>query len=371
MNDKMKKIFLIVIAAFVLIFIFLFMITSCKKNYSPDELESIITENAMNYYERNTSELPEDGDTIELSLNDLVVKGIIDDLNDILDDDTNCSGTLTIENNNNYYMYSPNLSCVSSSETYNTVNLEDSLMEQVTTTGNGLYFINNAYYFRGDNVDNYIIFDGLLWRITKVNSDGSIRLIQETRNKTVVWDNRHNVDRNTNSGYNDLIYNGLNSRIKDTLDEYYENEDVLSNAAKGFIKKTTLCVGKRNETDTLTDGSIECSSTLSDQYLGLLQANEFMLASLDSNCTTLVSKSCKNYNYLANLETQFWTLTADASNNYKVFKISTTASSSLANSSAMARIVINISKNTNVTGSGTEEDPYIVVGLSSDIRKLA
>lgn len=370
MNDKLKKMILIAVAVFVVLFIFLFLMTSCKKKYTPMELEKIIIENASNYYKGKKEELPKVGEIRTLSLSDLVAKGIIDDLNDILDKNTTCSGSLTIENNNNYYMYSPNLSCMSGYDIYKTNNLKELLLEQKVTTGNGLYFLNNEYYFRGENVNNYLVFDGLLWRITKINKDNSIRIIQETKNSSVVWDDRFNIEKGTNIGYNDLIINNMNSRIKDSLDEYYTNEDVLSDKAKGFIKETTLCVGKRNETDTLTDGSLECSQTIPNQYYGLLQANEFMLASLDSNCTTVTSKACRNYNFIADIDNSFWTLTADSSNNYKVFKISKTAFSSNANTTSMARLVINISENTSVTGTGTENDPYVVAGLSKDLRKL-
>ena len=370
MNDKLKKMILIVIAVFVVLFVFLFLITSCKKKYTPKELETVIIDNANSYYNRKKEELPKDGEVNTLSLNDLVVKGIIDDLSDILDKDTTCSGNLTIENNNGYYMFSPNISCLVGQESYSSNNLKDLIMKQETTVGNGLYYINNEYYFRGENVDNYLIFDGLLWRITKINKDNSIRLIQQTKNASVVWDNRFNIEKNSNIGYNDLISNNMNSRLKDTLDEYYNGETVLSNNAKGFIKKTTLCVGKRSETDTLTDGSIECSQTAPNQYYGLLQANEYMLASLDNNCTTVVSKSCRNYNFIASLENSFWSLTADSSNNYKVFKISKTVSSANANTTSMARLVINISENTSVTGTGTESDPYVVIGLPKELRKL-
>lgn len=369
MNEKIKNILFIVVVIFLVIFLFLFLLTSCKKEYTPKQLEKLISNNANNYFSKHTDELPQDGSSMKLSLVNLVNKGIIDDLEDMLDKNTTCSGDLTIENNNGYYMYSPSISCISGNNSYSTTNLNDALMENVTASGNGLYLINNEYYFRGDNLNNYLIFDGLLWRITKINSDNSIRIIQSTKNKSVVWDNRYNSEYKKANGYNDLVLNNINSRIKDTLDEYYSSEKLISDKAKGFIKKTNLCIGKRSETDTTKDGSIECSNILSDQYMGLIQLNEYMIASLDENCTTAISTACRNYNYLATMENNYWTLTADSANTYKVFKISTTASSANANSNAMARLVINISENTNVTGTGSKDDPYIVSGLKSEIEK--
>ena len=370
MDDKMKKIFLIVIAVFVVLIIFLFALTGCKKKYLPQELELEIINSAKNYYKYHTSELPADGNSISLGLNSLSQKGIIGELEDILEDDTVCSGQLVIENNNGYYMYSPIISCVYKNDSYASKNLYETLIENIVESGNGLYKIGNEYYFRGDNVNNYFVLDGIQWRIVKINEDNTIKIIQETKNESVVFDDRYNPEKDNNNGYNDYIFNNINSRIKDTLDNYYKNETVLTNDAKGYLKKFDLCVGKRNETDSIVDGSIECSNKVADQYYGLLQANEYMIASLDNKCISVISPDCRNYNYFTDLNKSFWTITADASNNYKVFKISDTVFAVNAANSAMARVVAHISENTSVSGTGSKDDPYVVIGTTSKLRKI-
>ena len=303
---------------------------------------------------------------------DLYNKGIIDSIDKLVDKNTNCSGYLTIENNNNYYMYSPQITCTSLNDTYETNNLKEILLENIVTSGNGLYSIGDSYYFRGDKVNNYIVFDGLLWQITKINNDGSIRLIEAGKRESVVWDDRYNSEIGSTTGINNYIYDNISSRIKDYLDDIYNdgNTAVLSENAKGYIKETSLCIGKRSEEDSVNDGSIECSSRLDNQYIGLLQLNEFILASLDSNCINADSSACSNYNYLADYNTSYWTITANKDNNSQVYKIYDTPMISNANNTAMARMVINISENTSVKGSGTEEDPFVVSGMSSEIRKL-
>lgn len=371
MDDKLKKIMFIVMGGFVVLFIFLFLISSCDKKLTPKELETKIVDKAKNYFSVYEDELPGENSVLTLSLNDLVNKGIIKELDKLLDKDTDCSGNLIIENNNNYYMYSPTLNCSDGIENYNTINLYDLLLDNVVTSGNGLYNMGNSYYFRGDSVNNYLIFDGILWRIIGINSDKSIKLIEVGKRDSVVWDNRYNTDRSTNSGINSFVNNNINSRIKDYLENIYANETILNNDAKGYIKPTQLCVGKRTDNDTINDGSLECSETMDNQYLGLLQANEFLLASLDSNCVKTTSSECSNYNYLTSLEKDYWTITAKNDNNYQVYKInSSVLSTTNASNFAMARLVINISENTNITGSGTSEDPYIVFGYTNEIKKF-
>lgn len=368
MDEKLKKVIFIVLGCFVILFLFLFILSSCTKKISPNKLETEIIENTKNYYYNHKDELPSTNTVLTLSLGDLVSKGIIDDLDKILEDDTTCSGTLTIENNNNYYMYSPKLDCTSSDETYKIETLKDVLLEDLVTSGNGLYSMSDGFYYRGDNVDNYVIFDGLLWRVLKINTDNSIKLIEVERREAVVWDDRYNDVTSSTTGINNYYYSNLNSRIKDTLDDIYNSENVLTNDSKGFIKETSLCVGKRTIEDTTKDGSVECSSMIHNQYLGLLQLNEYLIASLDTNCVSASSTACSNYNYLADLHNTYWTITADAENTNKVFKINQTVMSTGASNSAMPRLVINISENSNVSGEGTSEKPYVVSGLQTTLR---
>lgn len=370
MDEKLKKIIFIVLGCFVLLFLILFLLTSCGKKLSPMEFENEIVSNSKKYFSVNKEELPKSDSTITFSLNNLISKGIIDELDKILDSDVNCSGNLVIENNNGYYMYSPKLSCTNNGENYNTDNLKDALLEKVVTSGNGLYNVGTEYFFKGDNVDNYIIFDGIKWRITKINADGSIRLIEDNKRTSVVWDNRYNSEKLSNTGLNNFVYDGLNSRMKDYLDNIYENEEILSDDGKGFIKKTTLCIGKRSLQEIDKTGAIECSETLENQYLGLLQVNEYLIASLDPNCQNTISFVCGNYNYLANFANSYWSITSSSENNHKVYKFSNSVSDTTASNTAMARLVINISENTNISGTGTLDDPYVVNGFNTELKSF-
>ena len=100
MDDKMKKIIFIVLGGFVLLFLFLFLLSSCSKKISVENLENVIIKNSQKYYDMNKEELPSKNSGITLSLNDLVNKGIIKELDKSLEKNATCSGTLTIENNN-------------------------------------------------------------------------------------------------------------------------------------------------------------------------------------------------------------------------------------------------------------------------------
>ena len=49
------------------------------------------------------------------------------------------------------------------------------------------------------------------------------------------------------------------------------------------------------------DGSIEKSSLLEKQYIGLLPLYDYINASIDTNCNSALTESCTNYNYLNHL----------------------------------------------------------------------
>ena len=73
---------------------------------------------------------------------------------------------------------------------------------------------------------------------------------------------------------------------------------------------------------------------------------------------------------MSKLTTPFWTLTANSENDHQVYKISNNVMATNASNSGMARLVINISENTNVKGTGSEEDPFVVSGFDEELKKF-
>lgn len=366
--EKLKKPMLIVCGGFVLLFIFLFIMASCnKKSYTTVEFENLLLEKAEAYFQTNKDALPKnDGKKVSLSIGSLVEKQ-----SDYLKD-TTCSGSIDVINNNGYYLYVPNINC---SDGFGGQKLAEHLINKdVVTSANGLYQMNGEYVYRGDNVNNYIVFNNQLFRIIKINSDGTLRIIEtdykvkyendsidykSNRRTSTNWDNRFNSEKNYSSGFNDYIHDGLNSRIKDTLEDIYKNE--LSAATKAYIVSQDLCIGKRSVTDSINDGSIECSSVVENQYVGLLPIYEYLNASLDPDCLNIDSSSCSNYNYLSDMNSTYWSMTAVKENSYDVFKIGNSIVDATANSSATPKIVLNLSSEVSFAkGDGTEENPYIL-----------
>lgn len=127
----------------------------------------------------------------------------------------------------------------------------------------GLYYTSDntennqvTYYFRGNVDNNYVSFakdeegNGIIWRIVRINEDGSIRLVKETNTSSSVFNN--NFD-NTDVGFMygqtgassyELTHTNTNdSDIKDVLDTWYtSNLSSYSNylADAGFCNDRSI-----------------------------------------------------------------------------------------------------------------------------------
>lgn len=358
LNKKLITYLIIAIGGLILLFIILGIISSIKGNrLSFDRVESKMKDAAISYYKDRVVELPgNNGGKVEIDVNTLKEAGKIKDLSKITKKGAVCTGKVVVEKNGDYYLYTPYLDC---GEDYKTVSLTDKIKENnpVITENDGLYEINGDLVFRGENVNNYVSFAGKKWRIIRINSDGTLRLLQDDITYTSVWDDRYNINKKSYTGINDFMI----SRIKDELERIYTEENIFNDSNKEKIALKDICIGKRYEDETNYSGSIECSKVVENSPIGLMQVNEYMMASLDKNCLYSYDMQCSNYNYLSNYTKTTWTLTADADNTHKVYKFNGSGfTSSTASSETGLRLVIYLSGNLKYTsGDGTIDNPYV------------
>ena len=348
---------LAIIVIIVIVMIVIKIIIGNRVEYSTIETKMINA--AKDYYtndENGSNEFKAiSNGEISVSVDTLVNGGYLDSLDKIAPDkEATCKGKVTVKMNNGYTLYTPFLDCGSS---YKTKYLNEVITASVVESGNGLYKIDNDYVFRGENLNNYVSFADKTWFILRVRENGNIRLIELTKREKLPWDDRYNLDVQSKNGINDFKV----SRIKDSLTSLYENSEEFSDTNKGYIVPTNLCIGKRSEDDTDNSGNIECKEVVENWPLGLIQINEFLIASLDKNCNKLTDNSCENYNYLSTLQGIYWSITANSAKSDKVYKFNSTPFSSSTISDGGIRAVIELDPNTvYVSGDGTSDNPYII-----------
>ena len=367
-NKKLFNYILIALGVVIGIFILIFILSLFKsKTYSFSEIEAELKSGAVAYYKKNQELLPtNEGDVATVDDVTLSEAGVMKQLTKMVNKNYTCSGSVSVQKNGDYYLYTPVLEC---GEKYKTSSLVAKIKSDnpVVKSGDGLYQINNDLVFRGEYVNNFVRFSNITWRIVKIESDNSLRLVETDKilYTDEVWDDRYNINRDDSVGINDFEL----SRIKDGLNRIYYEKDTFNDSAKEKIILKHLCIGKRDEESSDNSGSIECATlSLEAMPVGLLLTNEYVLASIDPNCKHIYDASCNNYNYMGTLEKTTWTLTADSSNTHKAYKLAGSNNSSssayftsnCSNESGL-RMVIYVNGNISyISGDGTEENPYII-----------
>jgi len=355
--DRKQKALVKGILLFFIICIVLVIVIGFFKNrkLSYTEIENKLLNSAQSYYSDNKDKLPqENGGSVSIDSLTLIENEYMKEFEKYNKEVVACSATVTVTNNNGHYLYLPDLKC----EGYKTTTLYNKILKDqpIVTEQSGLYDMNGDYVFRGEFPNNYVKFAGKMWRIMRLTSGNEIRLIGIDTYQEKPWDNRYNVNAKYSSGITKYEI----SRIKDTINDIYVNE--FEEDDKAYIVDKQLCIGSRNKKETKMDGSIECATLTEEVYpLGMIQVNEYLLASIDENCKLQTNTACINYNYLKKLDSGFWTITPSSENDYEVYYISGAVKTSVASEYRMVRITLNVDGNVVYkSGNGTKEDPYVI-----------
>lgn len=195
--------------------------------------------------------------------------------------------------------------------------------------GEGIYLINGSNIYKGENVNNYIKYSNLLWRILRINEDKSLEIVLEDSINNLKWNNT------------------ITEYSKSDINTYL-NDVFLKNINKKLITNTSVC---KDIIDDIT--KISCNEIDSSNYVRLLTVDEFLNSKIGDK--TFISN--ENNIWLSSRGSEnAWTINginlsyAEVTNTYDVKPVVT-----LKNSNQIA------------TGSGTKEDPYILKEQSSEI----
>ncbi len=357
-NKKLFKYMFIVIGAFVGILLIIGIVKLMVGNkLSYQKIEDKMQKAALEYLNDKDTDasLPTGNEVVSIDIEDLVANKNIKELRKyVKDKNVACTGNVVVRKQNDEYLYIPYLDC---GDAYKTTNLNDyNINKQGTVeSGDGLYHINNEYIYRGEYVNNYVSFAGQLWRILKIDADGNIKLLQDETKLKRPWDNRYNVEAKSSVGINDYELSRINKTLNELFNEIFSSDD------KKYITSKNLCIGKRFMGDTTKDGQTECAKVLENQKIGLIQIDEYLIVSLDSNCTKIRSGACQNYNYLSKYREGWWSITpnaVDTSNVYEIYGgISNTSN---ANIYKLVRASIYLNSDIiYVSGDGSQSNPYV------------
>ncbi|MFV0274801.1 MAG: hypothetical protein ACK5HL_00965 [Bacilli bacterium] len=184
----------------------------------------------------------------------------------------------------------------------------DKLKQKTVSSGDGLYANTpktNDYTFKGKNPNNFVDYNGYLWRILNI---GGSKTSEEKNSIKLVFYGRKNGSGGSieNMSIGNSIYNLSNlnnayevSEIKNILNKWFDS-NIKNNYS---ILKTNLCIGLIDTSSNLNISNFttnECNEKTTLSYnIGLIQPSDFMLASTNTFCIGINNINCKNDNFLA------------------------------------------------------------------------
>lgn len=276
-----------------------------------------------------------------------------------------------------------------------------------TNTGSGLYQANDddgvSYYFRGAITNNYVKFANKIWKVVRINGDGTVRLIsKETIGSSVynnyrssdvqecgedvpchkyvgyTYDNNHICTKENPCENN----SGTNSDIKTYIDSWYKNNLAQYDAK---IAISNYCDDTTNDASATTDEfaqrkygayiraknntpTFKCPNTsenfggLYKLKIGLLSADELNMIGYPYGA--LITKNKVGTSHYLYSENTWWISSPNLSNGW-LASVSANSVDRIENTDPSFSLdvypVINLAATTKIAGgNGTEASPFIV-----------
>ena len=351
--ELLAVIVILAIIALIAIPIILNMINDARKSASVDSaygyIEAIEYNNSMSMLDSTKYPKIEDGENIDIStITNIKLKGTRPTSGKItITKGRITKATLCINNYNVEYdgkEAKTNGAC-DSSNNEEVVLKGDPILEKakalVYENGacktSGTYNYMGGCYIKGASTNNYVWYNGFMWRIMGINSDGTVRLITDENVTAIPYGARKTVENYaTNTGYihswlNDYFYNKLNS-----------TKSIIQNGSY-FCSET---IGA-----TLTNNTVRTECTSGKEVkasVGLISYDEYYLAGSSSS-------------YL-NIGQYFWTMTPySTSCAWNVTSGGSASSYDVTYTSYGVRPVINVSSTSIITkGDGTASNYYVL-----------
>lgn len=230
----------------------------------------------------------------------------------------------------------------------------------IVTSGSGLYVdaqTGGRYYFRGPSPNNYVNFNGAIWRIVSLESDGTIKLILDSSITRVVF---HTSSSGLDNFTNMQVYTK-------TLLDYYNND--ISSSEKSFIENHIsysgmVPYGASNSNTILETITAEKSATVST-YISLPMITDYLRSSTNCNESmtwNVLNNSpftCKDNNWMY-YSTDYWFINAYKANRARYQNATGTVSLYTFDRERGVRPTIYLKATTTFVGSGTSSDPYTI-----------
>ena len=213
----------------------------------------------------------------------------------------------------------------------------------------------SSYYFRGNTLNNNVLINNLKFKIVRINGDGSVKLVLDENIEQLT---KYTEDENF-SFKKSTIYSTLNNWINENLGKYsiYLSNQKYCNDT--LLNDNTFYTYTRITEDNIP--SLVCLSEKITSKVALLTVDEVLFAG-----ATINNENKSFYLYNENITSDVYLMSSAkmVNNTYYPFVLSTTGkiiSNVPGDYLRSLRPVITIIKTAMVSGSGTINDPYILI----------
>ncbi len=220
----------------------------------------------------------------------------------------------------------------------------------------------DVYYFTGDVSNNYVSFAGYSWRIIKINEDNTVKLVLNGTTESMVA-----INESENAGNTNFYATNLNEQLESWYSSFLMDYDDLISSTR-YCLDDSVMTDENNQIEYLSHVRIfqeqnptnTCNGTSISKKIAILTADEVMFA----GGTTTENKNY--YLFLDGIQSSWWTMTPHKKENDVVFYIAVNTDGSLMKdisetTNLFIRPVITLVKRAKVSGTGTVEDPYVLV----------
>ncbi len=268
----------------------------------------------------------------------------------------------------------------------------------------------DSYYYRGNVINNYVLFAGKYWRIIRYNGDGTVRVIYDGTSAHANVENSADRQIGTtrfNSSDNDNTYVGYmygktgastyaethantnNSTIKTYLDTWYEN-NIKGTTNEQYIADNIFCNDRSFASDNSGTGAAKSKTYYRwSHFANNSSNNKMMLSCPQKNDAFTVSDttngngaltygvglitadeavmaggwSSNNSNYYLYSGQYYWIMSPSGFNSSNATERNLCSDGSavcgnFVNNGSGARPVLNLSSDVLKNGNGTASDPY-------------
>ena len=199
----------------------------------------------------------------------------------------------------------------------------------IVSSGDGIYNESGELVYRGEKVNNYLLYSNILWRIVRVNNDNSVVLVTDSKLTDLSFSNDNKF---------------IDSYIDNWLNKSKENTGILEsklNDKNKYLVPNTICL---DEVDNLNN--ITCNKKDNTRYVSILGIGDYLNSIIDDS-------------YINNTDS-FWLYNSKSDGKVWYITHGNLSSDKYTNMHGV-KAVITLKNTIGITGGkGTKENPYTI-----------